>query len=413
MNRGRSRGNQRRGNSSPGAGGGRQSPRPRDQPPPDRPYPSPGYTGNNSKEVKSASSSAHERDGYSLSAPSGSKELHMGAQRKQVGETTGMVGGEGVALDSTMKLSMSCQKSETHLPPKSSDCGPSLSKGPQTTGSHNVSENYERPAVFDPFDICPPKTSIPIVLKPPLLVKNRERRNEIKRSVEAQNGFVLRSGMVLLKGCISLDDQVKIVKVCRGLGLGPGGFYQPGYRDGAKLHLKMMCLGKNWDPETSEYGDQRPIDGTRPPIIPLEFNQLVEKAIKNSHSLIGNECKAGSVEDILPWMIPNLCIVNFYSSSGRLGLHQDRDESPESLDKGLPVVSFSIGDAAEFLYGDERDVEKAEKIVLESGDILIFGGKSRHVFHGVTAIKPNTAPKALQEATNLRPGRLNLTFREY
>lgn len=92
---------------------------------------------------------------------------------------------------------------------------------------------------------------------------------------------------------------------------------------------------------------------------------------------------------------------------------QDRDESPESLEKGLPVVSFSIGDAAEFLYGDEKDVDKAENIVLESGDVLIFGGKSRRVFHGVTAIKPNTAPKALLEATNLRPGRLNLTFREY
>lgn len=92
---------------------------------------------------------------------------------------------------------------------------------------------------------------------------------------------------------------------------------------------------------------------------------------------------------------------------------QDQDESPQSLEKGLPVVSFSIGDAAEFLYGDERDVDKAEKVVLESGDVLIFGGKSRHIFHGVTGIQPNTAPKALLEATNLRAGRLNLTFREY
>lgn len=92
---------------------------------------------------------------------------------------------------------------------------------------------------------------------------------------------------------------------------------------------------------------------------------------------------------------------------------QDRDESRKSLDEGLPVVSFSIGDSGEFLYGEERDVDKAQKIVLESGDVLLFGGKSRHVFHGVSAIHKNTAPKALLEATNLRPGRLNLTFREY
>lgn len=54
-------------------------------------------------------------------------------------------------------------------------------------------------------------------------------------------------------------------------------------------------------------------------------------------------------------------------------------------------MSFSIGDTAEFLYGDEN-VEKANKILLESGDVLIFGGKSRNIFHGITAIHPYTSP---------------------
>jgi hypothetical protein len=103
----------------------------------------------------------------------------------------------------------------------------------------------------------------------------------------------------------------------------------------------------------------------------------------------------------------------FAMTSNEFVSMQDRDESPESLARGLPVVSFSIGDKADFLYGDQRDVDKAEKVELESGDVLIFGGKSRHIFHGVTAIHPDTAPKSLLEETNLRPGRLNLTFREY
>lgn len=77
------------------------------------------------------------------------------------------------------------------------------------------------------------------------------------------------------------------------------------------------------------------------------------------------------------------------------------------------MVSFSVGDSAEFLYGDQRDIDKADKITLESGDVLIFGGKSRHIFHGVTAIIPDTGPKALLEETGLRTGRLNLTFRKY
>lgn len=113
-----------------------------------------------------------------------------------------------------------------------------------------------------------------------------------------------------------------IVKLCRDLGLGPGGFYQPGYRDGAKLNLKMMCLGKNWDPETSKYGDHRPHDGDKPPCIPGVFFQLVENALKESHSLIKKTTKACKSEDILPPMTPDICLVNFYSSTGRLGLHQ-------------------------------------------------------------------------------------------
>ncbi|XVF74268.1 hypothetical protein PTKIN_Ptkin13bG0096600 [Pterospermum kingtungense] len=177
-------------------------------------------------------------------------------------------------------------------------------------------------AVIEPFNICLTKIGTPVMLKPSLLVKNREKRNEIKRSTEGQQGNVLRSGMVLLKKYLSLSDQVKIVKACRELGLGSGGFYQPGYRDGANLHLKMMCLGKNWDPETGTYGDLRPIDFAVPPGIPCDFYQLVEKAIKDSHSLIRQKGRSSHVEDILPWMSPNICIVNFYSSSGRLGLHQ-------------------------------------------------------------------------------------------
>lgn len=112
------------------------------------------------------------------------------------------------------------------------------------------------------------------------------------------------------------------MKQCRDLGLGHGGFYQPGYRDGAKLHLYMMCLGRNWDPETSRYGDQRQTDGAKPPKIPNEFYQLVEKAIKESHSHIRREMKGANPEEILPWMKPDICLVNYYSANGRLGLHQ-------------------------------------------------------------------------------------------
>lgn len=66
-----------------------------------------------------------------------------------------------------------------------------------------------------------------------------------------------------------------------------------------------------------------------------------------------------------------------------------------------------------FAYSENRSDDSAEKIELHSGDVLIFGGESRMIFHGVPSILSNTAPKPLMEETSLRTGRLNLTFRKY
>jgi len=179
------------------------------------------------------------------------------------------------------------------------------------------------------------------------------------------------------------------------------------------MHLWMMCLGKDWDPKSSLYGEIRYKDRVVPPPIPREFIPLVYRAIHAAHDeLRKNRKKGADVEHILPYMDPDVCIVNFYTETGRLGLHQDKDESNRTLYKGLPVVSFSVGDSAEFLYGTERDIDKAEGITLESGDVLIFGGESRLVFHGVSHVIPHTSPKWLNQDTGLRPGRLNLTFRQ-
>ncbi|KAG9455987.1 hypothetical protein H6P81_000495 [Aristolochia fimbriata] len=262
------------------------------------------------------------------------------------------------------------------------------------------------------FDICRVEKKGPVKLNSSLFRKNRERRNELAKSCPQIKE--LRPGMILLKSFISEANQVEIVKRCRTLGVGVGGFYQPGYSDGRKLRLQMMCLGKNWEPQTRLYTDIRSIDGAKPPSIPNMFRTLVEEAIQASHVYYeAKHPKIHSVEEILPRMSPDLCIVNFYTDSGKLGLHQDRDESPESIEKALPIVSFSIGDSADFEYSENRDVDSAASIVLESGDVIIFGGKSRLIFHGVPKIHSGTAPEQLLEETNLRPGRLNLTFRQY
>lgn len=63
-------------------------------------------------------------------------------------------------------------------------------------------------AVRVPYDICPARAEKLVKLKPPLHTQNRAKRNEAKRSMEGTCINVLRSGMILLKSYISIDNQV-------------------------------------------------------------------------------------------------------------------------------------------------------------------------------------------------------------
>ncbi|GFR42813.1 hypothetical protein Agub_g3703 [Astrephomene gubernaculifera] len=238
----------------------------------------------------------------------------------------------------------------------------------------------------------------------------------------------LPPGVVLLKGYLSLDEQIRIVRQIRDLGVGPGGFYTPSYNTGARLSLKMMCMGLHWEPRTSKYETTRSsYDGAKPPAIPSWLVDLSRRcldaasaaaaaAASSSSSSSAASSSSGSATPSFtrfPSMVPDICLANFYERSGKLGMHQDKDEMADSLRAGLPVVSLSIGDAADFLYGSTRDVEQAKSVRLESGDLLVFGGPGRMIFHSVSRVHSHTAPQQLLAATGLRPGRLNLTFRQY
>ena len=48
-------------------------------------------------------------------------------------------------------------------------------------------------------------------------------------------------------------------------------------------------------------------------------------------------------------MQPDLCIMNYYGADAKMGVHQDKDERPETIAAGIPIVSVSLGDAARFV----------------------------------------------------------------
>jgi DNA oxidative demethylase len=98
---------------------------------------------------------------------------------------------------------------------------------------------------------------------------------------------------------------------------------------------------------------------------------------------------------------PEACLVNRYEPGTRLSLHQDRDEK----NYDAPIVSVSLGLLATFLWGGLKRADKTVRYRLEHGDVVVWGGPSRLVFHGV-------APLADGEHALLGRQRINLTFRQ-
>ncbi len=98
---------------------------------------------------------------------------------------------------------------------------------------------------------------------------------------------------------------------------------------------------------------------------------------------------------------PDACLINRYSIGAKLSLHVDRDEN----DRWAPIVSVSLGIPAVFLWGGKRRVDPTRRLLLESGDVVVWGGPARFVYHGV-------APLKAAEHALTGPSRINLTFRK-
>lgn len=84
-------------------------------------------------------------------------------------------------------------------------------------------------------------------------------------------------------------------------------------------------------------------------------------------------------------------IVNYYAPETVLCGHLDDVE----LTFEAPIVSISLGLSAIFLLGGRTREEKPRAMLLRSGDVVVMGGASRLLYHGVPRILPATLPPEL------------------
>ncbi len=197
--------------------------------------------------------------------------------------------------------------------------------------------------------------------------------------------LVLPKGVRHIPGHLDRDEQQSLLEDIRAV-VGQAPLYRPEMpRSGKPFSVRMTnCGDLGWvaDKAGYRYQDRHPVTGAPWPPIP-------ERLLKLWDDLTGYPGP------------PQACLVNFYDTSARMGLHQDRDES----DFSAPVLSISLGDACLFRIGGTERRQPTRSFRLESGDVVILGGESRLAFHGVDRIYPMTS-------TLLKDGgRINLTLR--
>jgi alkylated DNA repair protein (DNA oxidative demethylase) len=158
---------------------------------------------------------------------------------------------------------------------------------------------------------------------------------------------------------------------------------------GHQMSVAMTnCGALGWvtDRTGYRYDANDPETGQPWPEMPRSFRELAGKAADD----------AG-----FRGFTPDACLINRYQPGARMSLHQDRDEH----DFGAPIVSVSLGLPATFLFGGLKRSDKAARFRLEHGDVVVWGGPARLVFHGVAPLAGGTHAVLGQQ-------RINLTFRK-
>lgn len=199
-------------------------------------------------------------------------------------------------------------------------------------------------------------------------------------------------GAIHVPGWLSTDQQRELVSACREWARGPVPIRAAKLPGGHRMSVRTVCLGWHWQPYryTRTATD---VGGGRVAEFPDWLAELGRRALVEAYQ----DPAAGD------GYAPDTALINFYDAEARLGMHQDKDERAAD-----PVVSLSIGDTCVFRFGNtETRTKPYTDLDLASGDMFVFGGRSRFAYHGVPKVYPGTA----DPATGLASGRLNLTMR--
>ena len=217
--------------------------------------------------------------------------------------------------------------------------------------------------------------------------------------------LIVAPGAVHLPGWLGPDGQRALVGSCRSWVERGGGPRRPRMPTGGTMSVAITCLGWHWYPyrysRTVDDGDGRPVPAFPPLLGELGREAVTDAAAIDSSVLRRREERPDGATSTFE---PDVALVNWYGPGAQMGMHADRDERSPA-----PVVSVSLGESCVFRFGTAAGRGRPwTDVVLESGDVFVFGGPSRLAFHGVPKVLPGTGDPGI----GLDEGRFNLTLRE-
>lgn len=197
----------------------------------------------------------------------------------------------------------------------------------------------------------------------------------------------LGDGACVLRGFASADEGAILQAITRVVAAAP--FRHMTTPGGFSMSVAMTnCGERGWvtDRRGYRYQADDPQSGAPWPAMPEVLLHLAHRAA----------AEAGFDD-----FVPDACLINRYEAGARMALHQDKDEH----DMTQPIVSVSLGLPATFLFGGLQRADKAARVPLQHGDVVVWGGHARLRYHGVAPLKAGSHPLT-------GDCRINLTFRK-
>eukprot|EP00440_Ansanella_granifera_P075108 gb/GFBE01081509.1/.p1 GENE.gb/GFBE01081509.1/~~gb/GFBE01081509.1/.p1 ORF type:complete len:314 (+),score=42.13 gb/GFBE01081509.1/:1-942(+) len=202
----------------------------------------------------------------------------------------------------------------------------------------------------------------------------------------------LLPGFVHLPGLLPLPAQQALLDMACHVALGrqgdsaSGGWYRreagkaPALNDGTKARF--------WDTSS---------------IFPAEFRALGEAVAQRADKEF-----PGNLGEHAACFEARVGALNFYTGRGKMNWHCDDYNFAK---KDRPIVMASLGDTAEFGYKMHAS-EPDRSVKLESGDVIVFGGRARDLIHAMLRVYEGTAPQQLVVPAQPGKGRISVTWRD-